>query len=162
MRIPKNRFHEAMAKFSILGKVIELRTSSEDISERYIDVKARLENLQRQENRLKELLSKATTITEVLAVEKELERVRGYIDSLWGQMQYLERNVEMSLIRIQLAKAMPWFTPPGMDWGNTLETAIRVLFFTIRGFVIFIVVIGPFAVLGAVVLLFHRKSRQKG
>ncbi|MFH0848224.1 MAG: DUF4349 domain-containing protein [archaeon] len=159
-RIPKIRFQEAMAKFSVLGKPIEQRTSSEDITERYIDLKARLENLQRQETRLRELLSRTTTITEILAVEKELERIRGQIESLQGQKQYLERNTEMSLIRVQLTKTAPWFTLLGLDWGETLETAFRTFFVMLRGFIILVVSIGPFAVLGAITFLLYKRRKR--
>jgi hypothetical protein len=161
IRIPRNRFHEGVLKFSMLGKVLDQRTSSDDVTERYIDLKARLENLQRQENRLRELLAKATAVTEILAVEKELERVRGQIESLQGQVNYLERSVEMSSITIQLTRMIPWFTPPGIDWGETLETAIRALFVLTRGLVISIIAIGPFVVPGAIAVAVYKRLKRK-
>ena len=159
IRVPRSRFQEAVSKISLLGKVIDQRTSSDDVTERYIDLKARLANFQRQEKRLQELLSKAATVTDVLAVERELERVRGQIESLQGQINYLERNVEMSLISVRFTEAPPWFTPPGMDWGETLETAIRILFLVIRGLIILIVAIIPFALLAILAFLVYRKRR---
>lgn len=160
IRVPRSKFQEAVSKISLLGKVIDQRTSSDDVTERYIDLRARLGNLQRQERRLQELLAKAATVTEVLAVERELERVRGQVESLQGQIDYLERSVEMSLISVRLTEAPPWFTPPGMDWGETLETAIRILFLMIRGLVILIVAIIPFALLATLAFVAYRKTRR--
>ena len=82
---------------------------------------------------MREILSKTTTVTEILAVEKEIERVRGNIESLQGQINYLDRTIDMSIVRVQLIKAAHWLTSLGMDWKEVLETAIRSFFLVIRG-----------------------------
>lgn len=162
IRIPKSRFHEALSRLYTLGKLLDQRTLSDDVTERYIDLRTRLDNLQRQENRLQEILSKTITVTEILAVEKEIERVRGNIESLQGQINYLDRNIEMSIVRVQLVKAVHWLISPGMDWKEVLETAIRSFFFVVRGGVILAVSVSPLAATISIVLMIHRKWKQNG
>jgi predicted nuclease with TOPRIM domain len=92
----------AVSEIGTYGKVLDERTTSEDVTERYIDLKARLNNLQMEEQSLVELLAKTKTVDEILRVEQELARVRGEVESLQGQINYLDRNVAMSLITVSL------------------------------------------------------------
>jgi len=164
IRVPKDKFHAAIQQIEAYGKVLDESTTSEDVTQQYIDVKARLSNMLKQEERLREILAMATTVDEVLRVENELTRIRGEIDSLQGQINYLEGNAEMSLIQVLLTEPAPPFTPPGMDWGETLEIAIIGFFTVLRGMLILVVSVIPIAVVG--VPLYHvyerRKRKQQG
>ncbi len=68
----------------------------------------------------------------------------------------------MSIVRVQLIKATHWLTSPGMDWREVLETAIRSFFFVIRGGVILAISVSSLAAMMSIVLMIHRKWRQKG
>jgi len=162
IRVPKDKFHVAVQEIETYGKVLDERTTSEDVTQQYIDLKARLENLQRQEKRLNEILGMAKTVDEVLNVERELERVRGEIESLQGQINYLERNVAMSVITVGLKEPLPPFTPPGMDWGETFETALRASFAVVRGLIILVVSLLPLVVIGVPVYYVYRRRKLKG
>jgi hypothetical protein len=162
IRVPKEKFRAAVEQIEIYGKVVDERTSSEDVTEQYIDLKARLQNLERQEKRLHEILEMAKAVDELLNVERELERVRGEIESLQGQINYLERNVAMSVITIHLSEPPPPFTPPCMDWKETFETALRGLFIVIRGLIITVISLLPLTVIGVpAYYLYRRRSRRQ-
>jgi predicted nucleic acid-binding Zn-ribbon protein len=81
--------------------------SAQDVTEEYIDVSARLDNLERQEARLQEILNMTETVEDVLAVEKELERVRGEIESLTGRLNYLDDRIDFSTINIRVTEPRP-------------------------------------------------------
>jgi len=163
IRIPKGNFHSAVQQIETYGKVLNEQRSSEDVTEQFIDLKARLENLQRQEQRLRDILGLAKTVDEVLQVERELERVRAEIESLQGQVNYLERSVAMSLISVRLTPPPPPFTPPGMDWKEPFETALTGLFVVVRGLIILAVSSLPIAVIGIpVYYVYRRRRRGKG
>ena len=147
IRIPQNRFHSAINEIENYGNVLDERTNSEDVTEQYIDLKARLKNLEKLEESLTDLLNRTATVEEVIKVEQELARIRGEIDSLQGQVNYLERNVTMSMIQVSLREPPSPFTPPGMDWGETFETAIRGLFAVVSGLIILIIAVLPLIVI---------------
>jgi len=161
IRVPQNKFHAALREIEGYGRILDERSNSEDVTERYIDLKARLENLERQEKRLHEILGMARTVDEVLKVEKELERVRGQIESLRGQLNYLERNVAMSLIAVRIIEPPPPFTLPGMDWSEIVKTAFRGLYTVVRGLVILLVSAFPLEVIGALAYLIYRRKKRK-
>ena len=160
IRVPKDKFHPAIEQIEAYGKVVDEGTTSEDITQQYIDLKARLDNLQSQEEQLREILDLAKTVDEILRVEGELERVRGEIESLQGQINYLEGNAEMSLISVTLTEPAPPFTPPGMDWGETLEVAIVGLFTVLRGMIILIVSLMPVFVVGVPIYYLYKRKKQ--
>jgi len=161
IRVPKDKFHAAIQEIESYGKVLNENVNSEDITQQYIDLKARLSNLQHQEKRLLEILELAKNVDEILAIEKELERVRGEIESLQGQINYLERNVEMSIISINLTKPKPSFKPPSMNLGEVLETALTGLFTVLKGLIILAISIIPIAIIGVIVYHIYKERRQK-
>ena len=161
IRVPKDNFHSAVQQIETYGKVLNEQRTSEDVTEQFIDLKARLENMQRQEQRLRDILNLAKSVDEVLQVERELERVRGEIESLQGQVNYIERNVAMSLISVGLTTPPPPFTPPGMDWKETFETALTGLFVVVRGLIILAVSLLPIAVIGIPVYHVYRRRERK-
>ncbi|MBN1402602.1 MAG: DUF4349 domain-containing protein, partial [Anaerolineae bacterium] len=70
-------------------------TSGEDVTEEFVDLQARLRNLEATE---KELLALLTEVREnrgkaedILAIHRELTNIRSQIESLKGRAQYLER-----------------------------------------------------------------------
>jgi hypothetical protein len=162
IRIPQNRFRSTIDDILTYGKVLDERTTSEDVTEQYIDLKARSHNLEILEQSLTDLLNRTATIEEILKVEQELARIRGEIDSLQGQLNYLERNVTMSMIKVNLREPPSPFTPPGMDWGETFETAIIGLFAVISGLIILITAILPLIVIiGIPAYYLQRRKRIK-
>ncbi|MFC1992959.1 DUF4349 domain-containing protein [Chloroflexota bacterium] len=80
-------------------------TTSQDVTEEYIDLSAKLHNLEAAEEQLLTLMQKAETVEDILNVQRELSRVRGEIEQTTGRMQYLERTSATSLIMVNLEQA---------------------------------------------------------
>jgi len=161
IRIPKDRFHDAVEEIEGYGKVLDSRTTSDDVTQQYIDLRARLENLKIQEESLRAILDLARSVDEILSVQRELERVRGEIESLQGQVNYLEQTSAMSSITVRASEPLPPFTPPGMDWGETLQTALAGLFAIVRGLVILTVSSLPLVAIAGPLYLVHQRRRRR-
>ena len=107
VRVPESDYPAFIKDIEGLGEVTSKSESGRDVTEEYIDVSARLENLKRQETRLFEILNITETVDEVLSVEKEIERVRGEIDSLTGRLNYLDDRIEFSTINVRVTEPRP-------------------------------------------------------
>jgi copper chaperone CopZ len=107
VRVPESDSPKFIEDLGQLGKVISKSESGRDVTEEYIDVTSRLNNLKRQETRLFEVLNMTTTVEEILSVEKELERVRGEIDSLTGRLNYLDDKIDFSTINVRVSEPRP-------------------------------------------------------
>ena len=105
IRVPQKNYESTIASLKTLGIVESHNASIEDVSSQVIDINARLKSLYTQETSLRNLLSDAEGISDILSIESELTRVRSEIEKLEGQMQFLQGKIDMSSIYISI------FTP---------------------------------------------------
>ena len=102
VRVPQAQFSPAVDRIESVGKVRSKNLGSEDVSERFIDLQARLKSSLREEESLLSLLGRTTTVSEVLAIERELTRVRSSIERFQGQLNFLERRIDLATITVSL------------------------------------------------------------
>ena len=106
VRVPAEDFTTTMAALREMAVEVMLEsTSSQDVTEEYIDLGANLKNLAATEEQLLRLMEKAEDVPDILAVQTELFRTRGDIERTLGRMQYLERTSAMSLIDVRLEQS---------------------------------------------------------
>ncbi len=106
VRVPSSDFNYAMGV--LRGMAVEVNsetTSSQDVTEEYIDLEAQLRNLEATEAQLLKLMEKAVKVEDILNVQRELSRVQQDIERTKGRMQYLERTSAMSLIQVLLEQS---------------------------------------------------------
>ena len=107
VRVPADKFDAALKQIKQAGiRVNSEQIGSQDVGQEYTDLAARLRNLQATET---ELLALMTTVREktsraedILAVQRELNTVRGQIEQLKGRMQYLDRSIALATLTIDL------------------------------------------------------------
>lgn len=75
-----------------------------DVTAEYLDNEARLKTKKEIELRYRQLLGKASTVKDVLSIEKELGDIRTEIESLEGQLKFLADQVQFSTLRISFYK----------------------------------------------------------
>lgn len=100
LRIPNKNFDSVMAQLETYGKATNIQTGLDDVTMHYIDLESRLNNQKAQEKRLVEILDMAENVEEVLEVEKELYRVRGEVETMTAQFNYLKDQVSYSTIHL--------------------------------------------------------------
>jgi len=107
LRVPAASFDAAMDRLKALAIKVEREDiSSQDVTEEYTDLSARLRNLEATETELLALLTdvreRMRNAEDVLAVHRELTSIRGEIEQIKGRMQYLERLVALATIDVEL------------------------------------------------------------
>ena len=102
IRVPQDRFSDALERLRQLGDVQEENINSQDVTEQFIDLEARLRSAEREEESLLNLLQRADTVQEILTIERELARVRSEIERFQGQLNFLERRVALAGITVSL------------------------------------------------------------
>lgn len=121
LRVPAKTFKTTLSALEPLGTVTYRNIEGEDVTEQYIDVEARLKNKIVLRDRLQQLLDKATDVKDVLAIETELNRVQGDIDSMEGRIKALKGQVEFATITLRFERK-PILGPlgylvKGVWWG---------------------------------------------
>jgi len=78
--------------------------SSQDVTEQYIDIQSRIKTKKELENRYLELLKKATKVSEMIDIEKNLSKIREEIEAQQGRLNYLQNQISQSTLRIYFYK----------------------------------------------------------
>jgi hypothetical protein len=130
LRVPARRFHAVLGEIRRLGdgKRAE-RIDSEDVTDEWVDLEARLRVQTRLEEQLLELLKTAGTVEAALNVHKELASVRTEIERIQGRKQLLERDVSLSTIRVTLtapAAESVSFSKIGRSFSQAYDDAVLV------------------------------------
>jgi hypothetical protein len=107
IRIAAENFDRAMADLRTLAKsIIFESTSSQDVTEEYVDLDSKVKNLEATETQLRKIMEGAEKTEDILSIQRELTTVRGEIEQVKGRMQFLERTTSTSLIQVQLEEAV--------------------------------------------------------
>lgn len=117
VRVPTEAYEEFVDDVSGLGVIRYQSESTEDVTQEHVDLSARLANLRAQEERLREFFDAATDVEDMLAIEKELSRVRGEIESMDAQVKFLERQAAMATVTLELTEPQAVVRPDGGGWG---------------------------------------------
>ena len=175
IRVPAEGFQSVLD--AIAGMAVEvtnLSTSGQDVTEEYVDVSARLGNLEATAARLRTFLDESRNVEEALAVNMELSRVEGEIEALKGRMQYLEQSSAFSSITVNVTPdelAQPiqvgGWEPTGVAKQavealvNMLQLlANAVIWFIIFALPILLVIAIPFALLIWVIKRLRRRESR--
>jgi len=102
LRIPSQVFSETITDAGTLGKITRQSVSGEDVTERYVDTEAALKNRIALRDRLSQLLEKADSVQDILAIETELNRTQTEIDVLEGRIKLLKGSVDYATIVVDL------------------------------------------------------------
>lgn len=166
MRVPAAKYASVLAEVSKLGKVLSKQEKGEDVTEEFVDLQSRIRNLKREEEAFLVVLKKATRVPDILAVERELSRVRGEIEQAVGRAKYLENQVALSTVNVSFNEPVPVVTQ-AVNW-NVTQTALRCLhslgevFRVISSVIILLIVYIPlWAFIGLVWYVVRRLTRSR-
>jgi len=154
-KVPEAKFSDVMASLRAEGKTLYEDINSYEVTMQVVDLEARLKNLQASEAAFLELLDRAKSVADVVAVQTELSRIRGDIEAYDSQLNALKDQVAMSSISVtmQLPVSPVDVASGDFDFGYEISNALANLINVGRAVVtagINIVVIGiPIAVIGA-------------
>ncbi|MEI8375818.1 MAG: DUF4349 domain-containing protein [Planctomycetota bacterium] len=136
LRVPADHYEAFLVAAREVGEVQNVSSDSQDVTEEYYDVEARIRNKKQEETRLLELLSKATgKLEEVLAVEREIARVRGEVEQMEGRLRVLSNLTTMSTVNLEVREikgyvpeeAVTYVTRVRRAWeGSTVALASTV------------------------------------
>ena len=108
VKIPAAKYDQAVGALGGIGKVESVNTSVADVGEEFVDINARVANAKRLEERLVNLLATRTgKLEDVLAVERELARVREEIERNEGRIRYLKTRAAISTLSVTVHEPMP-------------------------------------------------------
>ncbi|OYV85528.1 MAG: hypothetical protein B7Z73_13390, partial [Planctomycetia bacterium 21-64-5] len=126
LRVPSGRFGELLANIKNFAEVRSAHVTSDDVSEEYYDVDARIHNKQHEETRLLRLLDDHTAkLSEVLSVEREISRVRGEVEQLQARLRVLTDLTDLATINVRLYETQGYHPDTAASFGLRLTRGVQ-------------------------------------
>jgi hypothetical protein len=108
--VPVNQFEVALRALRRLGQVMHETAAGQDVTDEFVDLNSRLNNLQATQLRLRTFLEQARNVNETLSVHNELQKVEEQIGVIQGRMNYMQDRAAYSTIRIDINPVIPTMT----------------------------------------------------
>jgi hypothetical protein len=172
LRVPAERLDEALSALRKLAvRVDREQVATEDVTDRYIDLAARLRTLQATEAELRELLAESRErqrkVEDVMAIYRELTEIRSQIEQIQGQLNALDKLAALSTLKLSLYPDVA-AAPIVRDEWRPLETVrgsartlVKILRVLADVAIFFVIVILPVALLFVALIWLARRLRRR-
>jgi Domain of unknown function (DUF4349) len=160
-RVPVDAFEPVLRQLKELGTYRGEESSTEDVTNQYVDLNGQLAAWRAQERVYLRLLDRAKSVTDVIAVQNQLQQVQSNIERLQGQLDHLEDQSSFSTIVLQLSE--PGAGGPAQPTGRLARawaTAVNGLGVMAAAVLVAIVWLTPVVVLAGLVLFGVRALRR--
>jgi hypothetical protein len=172
LRVPAERLDRAREEIRAIALRVEReQMSTEDVTDQYVDLDARMRSLQATEAELQELLGesreRSRKVGDVMEIYRELTGVRTQIEQIQGQLNALQGLVSLSTIQLTLEPdaAQKPIVAEGWRPNETVRSSFGVLVGFLQGvgdLLIFLVVVGlPVALVILIPVLLLRKAWKR-
>lgn len=171
-RIPAEKLGEATGSIEEICNVTSRSESVNDITDTYYDVDGRLRTLRVEEERLLALLEKAEKLEDMLTIESHLSNVRYQIESLTGQLNRYDSQVNYSTVSMYLQEVVEYTEKQvepigfGQRIGQSFKNSLSFIAEFGEGLVITLVTVLPFLLvyggIAAVVVVIVIKAVRRG
>ena len=162
IKVAASRYDQALNGLAGIGRLLSSTTNAQDVGEEFVDVTARVANARRLEERLVTLLATRTgKLDDVLAVERELARVREEVERYDGRLRFLRSKVAVSTLTVTVAERGPVVGQPGSNvLVEAFKNAWRNFVTVIAGGIELLGGLLPLLVLAVLVVLGWRRWRR--
>ena len=113
LRVPVDRFESLVQQVVGLGELVQNSRTSQDVTEQFYDIEARIKNKKAEEKSLTKILDERTgKLEDVLKIETELSRVRGEIEQFEGKIRLLENLSSLATLTLTIREREKFEPPP--------------------------------------------------
>lgn len=157
LRVPAEKLDETLNFLRTSSvKVVSENLLGEDVTDQYVDNDARLAILAANKERFEQIMKKATEVTEILQVQREIFNIQSQIDNIKGQQNFLTKTAQMAKLTAYLSTdelALPY--APSSPWRPEVvfKQAVRSLVLTLRGLAGNLIWLAVYSVVWAPLLL---------
>src|SRR5678816_1548460 len=150
VRVPSNQFGRAFDEIKKLaGNTPSENVTSQDVTEDFIDLEARIKTQKALEVQFLEIMRQANKISDALEVQRQIAEVRTDIEKLEGRKRFLENRSSLSTINVNIQTPKPVIAVTQSGFRQSLRAAvsdsISLASVLVLFFVRFLVMMAPVA-----------------
>lgn len=118
LRVPVNQFETLLNQVRALGRALSVTTSGQDVTAQYVDLAARIQALDATRTQYLQILAKAQSIGDILAVEQQLSDLQTQIEQLQGQQNVVAGQTAFSSLAVDISEAAQTAPAPAHQPGG--------------------------------------------
>lgn len=160
IRVPSNRFEEAVSRLKSLGDVTGEGRSSQDVSREFVDLEARLNHAQTEEAFFLKLMAEAETVSDLIQVQSQLSGTQLRIEEIQGQLQYLRDQTSFSTITANIYEPGAGMLGDPKPLAEAWEEAVHGFQSVVSGAVVGFGWTAPFLLIGVVGVIAYRWTKR--
>ncbi len=107
LRVPGERYDSVLAAMEGSGKLLHRKVDAQDVTEKVADIGSRVSSQQASVARVREMMGKASALSEVVMLEGELSRRQSDLESLLAQQTALKDQTSMGTITLEVSEPAP-------------------------------------------------------
>ncbi len=177
VRIPVERFEAFTEAIAKLGELQRHGTNSQDVTEEYYDLEARIRNKKAEEEELLKLQQEGLArlqkepkakLEDLQSIRRELSQVRGEIERMQGRVKLLADLTELTTVTVTIHERKGYVPPTAPEFGTTVSRtfgeSLGVLVDFGKGLLLVAVAVAPWLpiilIAGVPLVLFVRRLRR--
>jgi hypothetical protein len=136
VRVPTDKRETALNSIKSLGiKTVSEIVNGTDVTDQYVDIQGRINNLNSTKSKIEAIMEKATRVQDLMDIQMQLDSIQSQIDNYIGQQKYLEQTAKLTRISVSLSTdelSLPY--SPDTAWRPTVifKTAVRSMLLSLR------------------------------
>ncbi|MGY1496656.1 DUF4349 domain-containing protein [Streptomyces sp. QTS52] len=167
LRVPVAEYEQVLTDLEGTGKLLHREAEAKDVTEQVVDVESRITTQRASVNRIRELMDKATKLSDVVTLEGELSRRQADLESLLARQASLKDRTSLATINLSLSETPPKESDKDDDPGflDALAGGWSAFVTMLRWIVVAIAAVLPFAAVAALLVfawLRLTRARRQG
>ncbi|GHH91983.1 DUF4349 domain-containing protein [Streptomyces capillispiralis] len=161
LRVPVAEYEEVLAALEGTGKLLERNAKAEDVTDQVVDVESRITSQRASVARIRELMDRATRLSDVVTLEGELSSRQADLEALLAQQASLKDRTSLATITLELSErprqeAAPKDDDPG--FVDALTGGWEAFVTMLRWLAVAVGAVLPFAAAAALLVLLWLKA----
>ncbi|HVA08914.1 MAG TPA: DUF4349 domain-containing protein [Acidimicrobiales bacterium] len=112
LQVPVDSFSAVLKSAQSFGKTVLVSTKATDVTAQYVDLQAQISALEAARQQYLTIMSRASTIGDVLAVQSQLDNLQTQIQQLQGQLNVLSSETTYSTLNVLLSESTTFHRHP--------------------------------------------------
>jgi len=128
LRVPESAFGSVVTQVQRLGRPTSVSTTATDVTAQYVDLQARITALEASRQQYLTIMSQASSIGDILAVQSQLDTLQSQIEQLQGQLNVLDNETTYGTLTVSLSEAghtPPPVARPSSGLGKAWSTSVH-------------------------------------
>ncbi|MFJ9037866.1 DUF4349 domain-containing protein [Streptomyces sp. NPDC102406] len=104
LRVPQDAYEDVLDRLSGTGRLVERHVTAKDVTDQVVDVDSRIASQRASVARVRELMDRATKLSDVVTLEGELSSRQSALEALLAQQASLKDRTTLATITLSLSE----------------------------------------------------------